>query len=67
LEKHFEQEIVVAQRCKRHNAGIKMNYSKTTPHILAKEVIENIDKKVQYANIPTEGAKKAANLIEMLL
>ena len=31
LENHFEQEIAVAQRCKRHNAGIKMNYSKTTP------------------------------------
>ena len=67
LEKHFEQEIAVAQRCKRHNAGIKMNFSKTTPHTLANEVIENIDKNVQYANIPTDGAKKAANLIEMLL
>ena len=67
LENHFEQEIAVAQRCKRHNAGIKMNYSKTTPELLARTVIENLGEKVQYINIPTEGATKAANLIKTLL
>ena len=67
LEKHFEQEIAVAQRCKRHNAGIKMSYSQTTPNTLAKAIIENIDKEVHYANIPTDGATKAANLIKTLL
>ena len=67
LEKHFEQEIAVTQRCKRHKAGIRMNYSKTTPNKLAKEVINNIDKKVQYTSIPTDGAQKAAKLIGTLL
>ena len=63
LENHFEQEIAVADRCKRHNAGIKMDFSKTTPEVLAKEVAENIGKEVRYANIPTDGARKASDLI----
>ena len=67
LENHFEQEIAVAQRCKRHNAGIKMNYSKTTPKTLAEEVVKNIDAKGQYTKIATDGAQKAAKLISKLL
>lgn len=67
LENHFEQEIAVAQRCDRHNAGIKMIYSKTTPKTLAKEVIKNIGAQVQYAKIETDGAQKAAKLISKLL
>jgi predicted glycosyltransferase len=67
LENHFEQEIAVADRCKRHNAGVKMDFSKTTPEALAKEVVENIGKEVSYANIPIDGAQKAANLINELV
>ena len=67
LEQHFEQEIDVAMRCERHKAGIKMAYSKTTPEILAKEVVSNIGKKVNYASIPIDGAQKAAKLISDLL
>ena len=66
LEQHFEQEIV-AMRCKRHKAGIKMMYSKTTPESLAKEVVSNIGKKVNYASIAIDGAQKAAKLIGQLL
>ena len=67
LENHFEQEIAVADRCKRHNAGVKMDFSKTTPEALAKEVVENIGKEVSYTNIPIDGAQKAANLINELV
>jgi len=67
LQNHFEQEIAVADRCKRHNAGIKMDFSKTTPEILAREVVKNIGREVDYAKIPTDGAEKAANLINELL
>jgi len=67
LEQHFEQEIDVAMRCERHRAGIKMMYSKTTPESLAKEVVSNIGKKVNYAPIPIDGAQKAAKLISELL
>jgi predicted glycosyltransferase len=67
LENHFEQEIAVASRCERHNAGIKMNYSKTTPETLAKEVVNNIGREVHYASIPTDGAQKAAKIISEFL
>jgi UDP-N-acetylglucosamine:LPS N-acetylglucosamine transferase len=63
LENHFEQEVAVANRCERHNAGVKMNFSKTTPEILARKVVENIGREVKYATIPIDGAQKAANLI----
>jgi UDP-N-acetylglucosamine:LPS N-acetylglucosamine transferase len=63
LENHFEQEIAVADRCRRHNAGIRMNFSITTPEILATEIVKNVGREVSYAIIPTDGAEKAANLI----
>ena len=67
LQHHFEQEVAVADRCRRHNAGIKMDFSKISPEILAKEVVKNIRKEVSYANIPIDGAQKAADLIYELL
>ena len=67
LENHFEQEIAVAQRCERHNAGIKMRFSKTTPRILAEKIVDNLGKEVHYAKIPVDGARKAAEVISTLL
>ena len=67
LENHFEQEIAVAQRCKRHKAGLRMDFSKTTPKTLAREVINNIGKIVQYSTIPIDGAQKVAKLINQML
>jgi len=67
LEGHYEQEIHMAGRLARHRAGVKMTYSKTTPKSLAKVVISNIGKEVNYAIIPTDGAQKAAQLINQLL
>ena len=66
LEGHFEQAYV-AERLTRHNAGVKMLYSQTTPSILAEKVISNLGNEVSYAHIPTDGAQKAAQLINQLL
>lgn len=67
LNNHFEQEIVVAGRCERYNAGVRMSYSQTTPETLAKEVLSNIGKKIQYASVPIDGAYNAAKLINDFL
>jgi len=63
LANHCEQQIHVAGRLARHKAGIRMCYSQTTPAILAEKIICNLGKKVEYTRIPTDGAKKAAELI----
>ena len=64
---HCEQQIHVAQRLARHHAGIKMDYSQTTPEILAEKVITNLGITVDYPPIPVQGAQKAAQLIGELL
>ena len=67
LEGHCEQEIHVAERLARHQAGVKMSYSQTTPMSLAEKVFSNLGKEVTYTPVPTEGAQKAAELISGLL
>lgn len=67
LEEHCEQQLYVASRLARHQAGIKMNFAETTPQSLAEAVIANIGKEVNYADIPTNGAQKAAQLINQLI
>jgi UDP-N-acetylglucosamine:LPS N-acetylglucosamine transferase len=67
LAKHCEQQMHVAERLARHRAGIRMEYAKTTPEILADKVIANIDKKINYPPIPVNGAQKAAQYITKLI
>jgi UDP-N-acetylglucosamine:LPS N-acetylglucosamine transferase len=67
LANHCEQQIHVAERLARHQAGVKMVYSETTPEILAEKVIANLGKEVNYPPIPVDGAQKAAQLISQLL
>jgi predicted glycosyltransferase len=67
LEQHFEQEVAVADRCRRQRAGIRMDFSKTTPEMLAEEVLSNMGKEVNYASIPVNGAQDAALLISQIL
>lgn len=67
LEHHFEQEIAVASRCRRHRAGVRMDFSKTTPEMLAKEALSQICREVDYAPIPINGAQNVAALISQIL
>jgi UDP-N-acetylglucosamine:LPS N-acetylglucosamine transferase len=67
IEGHCEQEIHVEGRLKRHQAGVKMLYSKATPELLANQILLNLGKEVTYPPIPTDGAKNAALLINQLL
>ena len=67
LANHCEQQIHVAERLARHQAGVKMVYSQTTPEILAEKVIANLGKEPNYPPIPVDGAQKAAQLIIQLL
>ena len=67
LEGHSEQQLHVKERLNRHQAGIKMVYSTTSPDSLAEQVISNLDQEVNYAPIPTNGAQNAVQHIKKLL
>jgi len=67
LAMHCEQQMHVAGRLARHQAGTKMVYSQTTPESLADMVIGNLGKDVNYPSIPVNGAQKAAQFISELI
>jgi predicted glycosyltransferase len=67
LKQHVEQETDVAVRCERHHAGVRMDFSKTTPELLAQDVMSNLGKKVSYATFTADGAQNAALLISQVL
>ena len=67
LEGHFEQQVHVAGRLARHQAGIQMLYSQTMPELLAEKIIANLNKAPTYPPIPTDGARRAADLIGQYL
>jgi UDP:flavonoid glycosyltransferase YjiC (YdhE family) len=66
LEGHFEQNLVVAERLARHRAGERMLYSETTPEMLAEAVIGQLGREASWPPIPTDGARRAAELINEL-
>jgi UDP:flavonoid glycosyltransferase YjiC (YdhE family) len=67
LEGHFEQNLIVAERLRRHGAGKWMLYSDTTPETLAGAIIGQLGRKASWPPIPTDGARRAAELIGALM
>ena len=67
LENHFEQNLVVAKRLARHGAGKRLLYSETTPKRLAEVVFGQLGREVSWSAIPTDGARRAAELINDLV
>jgi len=67
LEGHCEQQVCVAGRLARHGAGVRMNYSETTPASLAEAAVAAIGRQVDYPPIRTDGAREAASIVARLL
>lgn len=67
LEKQFDQFIYISERLARYNAGVRMRYYETSPEMLARAIIENIGKEVNYGDLPVEGAMIAAMLIKEMI
>ena len=67
LEGHSEQQIHVAGRLARQKAGVRLSFSQTNPEILAETMILNIRQKAAWPPIRTDGAQRAAQLINELL
>jgi UDP-N-acetylglucosamine:LPS N-acetylglucosamine transferase len=67
LEQHFEQSVHVSASNRRRGADLRLLFSQTTPEMLAKMVLENIGRKMDYEPIPLDGARKAAAIIDEVL
>jgi predicted glycosyltransferase len=67
VEEHFEQQRVIAERLARYGAGVRMSYRACTPRQLADAVAANLGTAVDSAEIPVDGAQRAAELIRKLL
>lgn len=66
IEGHSEQQHV-ADRLARYNAGIKLYFSQTTPESLAACILQNIGTEVPYKTIKTDGAQRAACILNKML
>jgi predicted glycosyltransferase len=67
IEGHSEQEIVIAERLKRYQAGVKMSFAKTTDKSLAEAIIANMDRRVTYKDMPIDGASNVVRFIDKLI
>jgi UDP-N-acetylglucosamine:LPS N-acetylglucosamine transferase len=67
IQQHFEQQVHVAHRLQRHGAGVKMDFSKTSPELLAEHIVTNIAKPVTWPPIRVDGMERAAELISSQL
>lgn len=67
LRNHFEQNFHVRARLDRYRAGRYMDYEDVLPDNLASVMAQEIDRDVDYADVETGGAKKAAAMIGELI
>jgi UDP-N-acetylglucosamine:LPS N-acetylglucosamine transferase len=68
LEHHFEQNFHVRARLDRHNAGHHLPYeAASNPQLLAEAIAKQLTQPINYLPIPTDGATRAATLLNELL
>jgi pimeloyl-ACP methyl ester carboxylesterase len=67
LKDHFEQYRHVRHRLERHGAGRCMDFDTATPETIAHAIAEEIGRDVDYRDVETDGAARAAALIAELI
>jgi predicted glycosyltransferase len=67
LRNHFEQNFHVRARLDRYRAGRFMDYEDVVPENVASVLAEEIGRTVDYADVETDGAAKAAAMIGQLV
>jgi pimeloyl-ACP methyl ester carboxylesterase/predicted glycosyltransferase len=67
LRHHFEQNFHVRHRLDRYGAGRCVDYTDTTPDLLAAAITEEIRRTVDYLPVETDGARRAAARIAELI
>ncbi|HTY46769.1 MAG TPA: glycosyltransferase [Methanomassiliicoccales archaeon] len=67
LIEHFEQSITVASKLEHLGAGVRMDFARTTPDILANAIKENLGRKVEYTPPKKGGDKRLAEMMRYML
>ena len=67
LSHHFEQNIHVAHRLDRYGAGRRMDFDTAAPDLIAAAIAEEIGRPVDYREVETDGARRAAEKLAELL
>ncbi len=67
LREHFEQNHHVVARLERYRAGRRMDYDWLEPVPLAQALLELLESPVDFEDVETDGAAKAAALIGAVL
>ena len=67
LARHFEQNLHVRHRLERHRAGRLLEFQRADPHIIARAIVEEIGRPVDYLPVDGGGAGRAAAMIAQLL
>jgi pimeloyl-ACP methyl ester carboxylesterase/predicted glycosyltransferase len=67
LGHHFEQQFHVRHRLERYRAGRSADFATSTPPALGKAIAEELGREVDYRDVETDGAARAATLIAEVL
>ncbi len=67
LRHHFEQNFHVRHRLDRYRAGRCMDFSVATPGTIADAIASEIGRTVDYRDVETGGARRAAARIAEML
>jgi pimeloyl-ACP methyl ester carboxylesterase/predicted glycosyltransferase len=67
LRHHFEQNMHVAHRLDGYGAGRRMDFDSADPAVIASAIAEEIGREVDYREVETDGARRAAEKLAELL
>ena len=67
LRNHFEQNMHVAHRLDRYGAGRRMDFETADPDVIAGAIAEEMGRSVDYREVETDGARRAAEKLAELL
>jgi len=67
LRHHFEQNMHVHHRLCRYGAGRRMDFDRADPDVIAAAIAEEIGREVDYREVETDGARRAAEKLAELL
>ena len=67
LRHHFEQNFHVRHRLERYGAGRRMDFDESPPEAIAAAIAEEIGRPVDYRDVESDGAARAARRLAELL